>query len=167
VPTSTRLTSGSWRVQVGRKRQYVANTFIRRCDAEEWVIETERSIDRGAPIRRSLPHEYGRHQPLNRQSERDAREAVDLSLSWRVLGRRPRQRVEDHAMLASGKPAHEQTFNRLGCSSGKLPTGIAAEARIEPILASDSGLARRHFRFRPTPTLIDADTWIAGDRAKQ
>jgi hypothetical protein len=62
-------------------------------------------------------------------------------------------------MPASEKPAHEQTFSRLGCSSGKLPTGIVAEARIEAILANDSGLARRHFRFRPTPRrLIDADT---------
>jgi hypothetical protein len=59
MPTFTKLKSGSWRVQVRRKREYVANTFIRR-DAEEWAIEVERSIDRGVPIRRSRPHEQPR-----------------------------------------------------------------------------------------------------------
>jgi hypothetical protein len=43
MPTFTKLASGSWRVQVGRKRQYVANTSIRRRDAEEWAIDVERS----------------------------------------------------------------------------------------------------------------------------
>ena len=60
MPTFTKLKSGSWRVQVRRKREYVANTFIRRRDAEEWAIEAERSIDRGVPIRRSRPHEQPR-----------------------------------------------------------------------------------------------------------
>lgn len=58
--TQCRLKSGSWRVQVRRKREYVANTFIRRRDAEKWAIEVERSIDRGAPIRRSRPQEQPR-----------------------------------------------------------------------------------------------------------
>jgi hypothetical protein len=60
MPTFTKLTSGSWRVQVRRKREHVANTFIRRRDAEEWAIDVERSIDRGIPIRRSRPHEQPR-----------------------------------------------------------------------------------------------------------
>src|SRR2546421_3789462 len=60
MPTFTKLKSGSWRVQVRRKREYAANTFIRRRDAEEWAIEVERSIDRGAPIRLSRPHEQPR-----------------------------------------------------------------------------------------------------------
>ena len=60
MPTFTKLKSGSWRVQVRRKNQYVANTFVRRRDAEEWAIDAERSIDRGTPIRRSRPHEQPR-----------------------------------------------------------------------------------------------------------
>src|SRR5438874_12688559 len=60
MPTFTKLKSGSWRVQVRRKREYAANTFIRRRDAEEWAIDVERSIDRGSPIRRSRPHEQPR-----------------------------------------------------------------------------------------------------------
>jgi|SRR5579859_389199 len=56
----TKLKSGSWRVQVRRKNEHVANTFIRRRGAEEWAIEIERSTDRGAPIRRSRPYEQPR-----------------------------------------------------------------------------------------------------------
>lgn len=57
MATFTKLGSGSWRVQVRRKRQYVANTFLRRHDAEEWARDVERSIDRGIPVRRARPHE--------------------------------------------------------------------------------------------------------------
>lgn len=57
MATFTKLGSGSWRVQVRRKRQYVTNTFLRRHDAEEWARDVERSIDRGGPIRRARPHE--------------------------------------------------------------------------------------------------------------
>jgi hypothetical protein len=53
MATFTRLKSGRWRAQVRRKRQYASDTFISQRDAEEWAIEVERSIDRGAPIRRS------------------------------------------------------------------------------------------------------------------
>jgi hypothetical protein len=53
MPSFTKLKSESWRAQVRRKCEYVANTFIRRRDAEEWAIDVERSIDRGIPIRHS------------------------------------------------------------------------------------------------------------------
>ena len=42
------------------KRQYVANSFPRRHDAEEWARDVERSIDRGLPVRRARPHESPR-----------------------------------------------------------------------------------------------------------
>jgi hypothetical protein len=45
MPTFTKLKSGSWRVQVRRKSEYVANTFVRRRDAEEWAIDVEQSIE--------------------------------------------------------------------------------------------------------------------------
>src|ERR1700751_1986584 len=60
MATFTKLKSGSWHVQVRQKREYIASTFIRRRDAEEWAIDAERSINRGAPIRRSRPHEQPR-----------------------------------------------------------------------------------------------------------
>lgn len=42
----TQLISGNWRVQVRRKTRYVAETFRRRKDGEEWALEMERNIDR-------------------------------------------------------------------------------------------------------------------------
>src|ERR1700730_10856442 len=39
VATFTQLASGNWRVQVRRKTRYVAETFRRRKDGEEWALE--------------------------------------------------------------------------------------------------------------------------------
>ena len=51
MATFTRLSSGSWRVQVRRKGRYVAETFLRHDHAREWATEAESQIDRGrAPV---------------------------------------------------------------------------------------------------------------------
>jgi integrase len=47
MATFTKLSSGSWRVQVRRKGRYVSETFLRRDDARRWAIEAERQVDRG------------------------------------------------------------------------------------------------------------------------
>lgn len=47
MATYTKLSSGSWRVQVRRKGRYVSETFLRRDDARRWATETERQVDRG------------------------------------------------------------------------------------------------------------------------
>jgi hypothetical protein len=44
MATFSRLNSGSWRVQVRRKRKYVNNTFLRRKDAEEWALDIRNLI---------------------------------------------------------------------------------------------------------------------------
>jgi hypothetical protein len=49
MPTFTKLKSGSWRVQVRRKNEYVANTFVRRRDAEEWVLDVASVQSTAAP----------------------------------------------------------------------------------------------------------------------
>lgn len=51
MATFTQLASGNWRAQVRRKGRYVAETFRRRKDAEEWALDTERCIDRGVSVR--------------------------------------------------------------------------------------------------------------------
>ena len=43
MATFTQLASGNWRVQVPRKTGYVAETFRRRKDEEEWALDMERS----------------------------------------------------------------------------------------------------------------------------
>ncbi|WP_263487407.1 tyrosine-type recombinase/integrase [Mesorhizobium sp. CA4] len=47
MATYTKLSSGSWRVQVRRKGRYVSETFLRRDDARRWATETERQVDCG------------------------------------------------------------------------------------------------------------------------
>ncbi|RVA90097.1 site-specific integrase [Mesorhizobium sp. M7A.F.Ca.US.006.04.2.1] len=47
MATYTKLSSGSWRVQVRRKGRYVSETFLRRDDARRWATEVERQVDRG------------------------------------------------------------------------------------------------------------------------
>ena len=46
MATFTQMASGNWRVQVRRKTRYVAETFRRRKDGDEWALEMERNIDR-------------------------------------------------------------------------------------------------------------------------
>jgi hypothetical protein len=54
MPTFTKLKSGSWRVQVRRKNEYVANTFVRRRDAEEWALDV-RAFNRPRHPNSTLP----------------------------------------------------------------------------------------------------------------
>ena len=47
LPTFTKLTSGSWRVQIRRKGHYASESFLRRDDARLWALKAERQIDLG------------------------------------------------------------------------------------------------------------------------
>ncbi|GIQ76837.1 hypothetical protein BraRD5C2_52850 [Bradyrhizobium sp. RD5-C2] len=49
VASFVQLPSGNWRVQVRRKNRYVAETFRRRKDGEEWALDMECNIDRRGP----------------------------------------------------------------------------------------------------------------------
>lgn len=51
----TKLPSGNWRVQVRRKGRYVAESFVRRRDADEWAIMMERRIDCGESTSKTRP----------------------------------------------------------------------------------------------------------------
>lgn len=44
MATFTRLKSGSWRVQVRRKRTYVNNALLRRKDTEEWAGDVAKTV---------------------------------------------------------------------------------------------------------------------------
>ncbi|WP_243698553.1 hypothetical protein [Paracoccus alkanivorans] len=50
MATISKLPSGSWRVQVRRKGNYISESFLRRGDAELWARTIEGKIDRGEPI---------------------------------------------------------------------------------------------------------------------
>lgn len=47
MATFTKLSSGSWRVQIGRKGRCASETFLRRDDARRRAIEAGRQVDRG------------------------------------------------------------------------------------------------------------------------
>lgn len=50
MATISKLSSGTWRVQVRRKGKYASETFLRRGDGEAWARAIELKIDRGEPI---------------------------------------------------------------------------------------------------------------------
>ncbi|WP_306253773.1 site-specific integrase [Parvularcula sp. IMCC14364] len=57
MATIIKSPSGTWRVQVRRKGQYIAETFRRRHDADEWALQMECKIDRGELVSRVRPKE--------------------------------------------------------------------------------------------------------------
>jgi hypothetical protein len=93
VATFTQLASGNWRVQVRRKTRYVAETFRRRKDGEEWALEMERNIDRN-----------GSSKPRVVRSVRTFGDLIDLhDEDMREVGRPPRR--SKAAVMASLKTA--------------------------------------------------------------
>jgi hypothetical protein len=103
------LTSGNWRVQVRRKTRYVAETFRRRKDGEEWALEMERNIDRN-----------GSSKPRVVRNVRTFGDLIDLhDEEMREVGKPPRR--SKAAVMASLK-------TELG--SVKLP-GLNRERLIE------------------------------------
>src|ERR1700730_8453890 len=81
VATFTQLGSGNWRVQVRRKTRYVAETFRRRKDAEEWALDTERCIDRGVALR-----------PRSREGARTLGDLINLHVEdMHEVGKPPRR----------------------------------------------------------------------------
>jgi integrase len=91
VATFTQLASGNWRVQVRRKTRYVAETFRRRKDGEEWALEMERNIDRN-----------GSSKPRVVRNVRTFGDLIDLhDEDMREVGKPPRR--SKAAVMASLK----------------------------------------------------------------
>ncbi|MDB5607130.1 MAG: Integrase [Bradyrhizobium sp.] len=81
MATFTQLASGNWRVQVRRKTRYVAETFRRRKDGEEWALEMERNIDRN-----------GLSRPRTLEKLRTFGDLIDLhDEDMREVGKPPRR----------------------------------------------------------------------------
>lgn len=43
----TKLSSGSWRIQIRRKGRYASETFLRRDDARRWAPRPSAKVNRG------------------------------------------------------------------------------------------------------------------------
>ena len=93
MATFTQLASGNWRVQVRRKTRYVAETFRRRKDGEEWALEMERNIDR-----------KGSSKPRAARNVRTFGDLIDLhDEDMHEVGKPPRR--SKAAVMASLKTA--------------------------------------------------------------
>ncbi|MEH2497198.1 hypothetical protein V1294_003677 [Bradyrhizobium sp. AZCC 1678] len=85
------MATGNWRVQVRRKTRYVAETFRRRKDGEEWALEMERNIDRN-----------GSSKPRVIRNVRTFGDLIDLhDEDMREVGKPPRR--SKAAVMASLK----------------------------------------------------------------
>ncbi|MEI9421579.1 hypothetical protein O7A70_10415 [Mesorhizobium sp. Cs1299R1N1] len=81
MATYTKLSSGSWRVQVRRKGRYASETFLRRDDARRWATETERQVDHGETPTKS-----------RKASLKTFGELIDLHIDdMREVGKSPRR----------------------------------------------------------------------------
>ncbi|UWU95738.1 hypothetical protein [Bradyrhizobium sp. CB1015] len=144
MPTFTKLKSGSWRVQVRRKNEYVANTFVRRRDAEEWALDVERSIDRGTPIRGSRSHKQPRTF-----SDLIALHLDDLAQVGKPV-RRSKSMVLKALKTSLGRVnLKDMTRERL-IEFGRKSEPLKARAR--PLLQSISRSSERSYSMRPLST---------------
>ena len=74
MATFTLLRSGAWRVQVRRKGSYVAETFLRKTEAQSWAREAELAIDGGfKPPRRG--------QPVAKKGQTSFGDLIDLHIA--------------------------------------------------------------------------------------
>ncbi|MEH2568978.1 hypothetical protein [Bradyrhizobium sp. AZCC 2289] len=93
MATFTQLASGNWRVQVRRETRYVAETFRRRKDEEQWALEMERNIDRN-----------GSSKPCAARNVRTFGDLIDLHAEdMHEVGKPPRR-----ADRVAGRPAARQ-----------------------------------------------------------
>jgi hypothetical protein len=132
VAIFTQLASGNWRVQLRRKTRYVAETFRRRKEGEEWALEMERNIDR-----------KGSSKPRAVRNVRTFGDLIDLhDEDMHEVGKPPRR--SKAAVMAALKDA-------LGSVKLPAPQGCAQGKRL--------AVAARRFgaiRERRPPCLLGA-----------
>lgn len=160
MATFTQLASGNWRVQVRRKTRYVAETFRRRKDGEEWALEMERNIDRN-----------GSSKPRAVRNVRTFGDLIDLhDEDMREVGKPPRR--SKAAVMASIKtelgsvklPALNRErlieFGRKRAKQGAGPATLAINLSFirsvgkTPAPRNETGLFKpygKHVSASPTP----------------
>jgi integrase len=151
VATFTRLKSGSWRVQVRRKRKYVNDTFLRRKDAEEWALDVERRIDRGEPpIPRSCSgaKTFGDLVRLHRDDLQEVgkrigrSKAASLAFLERRLGRLRLPELDRERLIQFGKERAAEGAGpvTLGIDLGYIKTILSHAAAVHGVLLSTQGI---------------------------
>jgi hypothetical protein len=178
IATFTKLESGSWRVQVRCKRQYVANSFPRRHDAEEWARDVERSIDRGLPIRRARPHEpprifsdlitlhiddmAGVGKPI-RRSKAAVLEALKVSLGRVKIQNLTRERLVEFGEKRAKQGAGPST---LAIDFSFIPTVLSHAAAVHGIEVSAENVLLARIALKHLD-LIGKGNELGGPRVRQ
>jgi integrase len=155
VATSSRLKSGSWRVQVRRKGKYVNDTFLRRKDAEEWALEIERRIDRGEPPLAVSSRELRRFGDLVRLHRDDLQEVgkrigrsknASLTFLEERLRRLQLQELDRDRLIQFGKERAVEGAGpvTLGMDLGYVKTILSHAAAVHgvPLSTESVDLAR-------------------------
>jgi integrase len=155
VATSSRLKSGSWRVQVRRKGKYVNDTFLRRKDAEEWALEIERRIDRGEPPLAVSSRELRRFGDLVRLHRDDLQEVgkrigrsknASLTFLEERLRRLQLQELDRDRLIQFGKERAVEGAGpvTLGMDLGYVKTILSHAAAVHgvPLSTESIDLAR-------------------------
>jgi len=159
VATFTRLKSGSWRVQVRRKGKYVNNTFLRRKDAEEWALETERRIDRGEPSigcreARTFADLVRLHRAdLQEVGKRMGRsKTASLSFLERKLGRLRLPELDRERLIQFGKERAREGAGpvTLGIDLGYIKTILSHAAAVHGMIVSTESIGLAHIALAPT-----------------
>lgn len=144
MATFTRLKSGSWRVQVRRKGKYVNNTFLRRKDAEEWALETERRIDRGEPsIAYREARTFGDLVQLHRSDLQEVGKRIGRSKTASLtflelrLGRLRLSELDRERLIQFGKDRAREGAGpvTLGIDLGYIKTILCHAAAVHGIVA--------------------------------
>ena len=178
----TQLPSGNWRVQVRRKNRYVAETFRRRKDGEEWALDMECNIDRsGSPKPRAAikaktfgdiidlhvedMHEVGRPP---RRSKAAVLEALKEDLGSTKLPRLNRERLIEYGRKRAKEGAGPATlaidisFIRTVAThaAASRHRGSAEEVRLARVALKYLGLVGKSDERDRRPTQDELDELI-------
>ncbi len=147
MATFTKLPSGSWRTQVRRKGKYISETFLRRKDAEQWALETERSIDRGEPPTAEKIREAKTFGDLVRMHREDLQEVgkrigrsktASLAFLEQRLGRSRLPELDRERLIQFGKERAREGAGPVTVSIdiGYIKTILSHAAAVHGVLVS-------------------------------
>jgi hypothetical protein len=112
MATFTKLSSGSWRVQVRRKGRCVSETFLRREDARQWATDVERQVDRGGtpqPSRIARLNTFGDLIDVHIADMKEVGKApgrsksATLEMLKRELGKKPMADLDRDRLIKFGR----------------------------------------------------------------
>jgi hypothetical protein len=147
---------------VRRKGKYVNETFLRRKDAEEWALETERRIDRGEPTMAQRSRDAKTVGDLIQLHRDDLQEvgnrigrskSASLTLLEHRLGRFRISELDRERVIQFGKArAREGTGPvTLGIDLGYIKTILSHAAAVHGVVLSTEPIALARIALERAP----------------